>query len=101
MLALARVPRCAPRPRRGSAGPLQRKVVVDQVDTRAIGIASADVLVESQYFGRGLGESVAAEQDVAMDVIGAEEVTDATSAHVRGASSPGSLALRVAMTRVG
>jgi len=58
--------------------PVQHQVVVDQVDAHVFGVAPADVLVECQDFGRRLGQAIAAEQHVRMEVIATEEVPDAT-----------------------
>src|ERR1700730_12185995 len=35
--------------------PVQRQVVVDQVDAQVFGVPAADVLVEGQYLGGALG----------------------------------------------
>jgi hypothetical protein len=57
------------------------RFVVDQVDAEVVGIAPTDVLVEGQHLGRALGQAIAAEQQhVDLDVIGTEEVADATRA---------------------
>jgi len=81
--------------------PVQRQVVVDQVDAQVIGIAPPDGLVERQDLGRALGQAIAAEQHVGVHVIGAEEVADTTLAHVSGPLASLSLALGVAVARIG
>src|ERR687886_629742 len=81
--------------------PMQREIVVDHVDAQPFGIAPTDVLVEGQHLARALGQAVAAEQHVGVNVIRAEEVADSAAAHIRRPSAPGTLALGVAVARVG
>jgi hypothetical protein len=64
-------------------------------------MATADVPVEGQHLGRALGQAIATEEHIGVDVIGAEETADSTSAHIVRPSTPGTLALGVAMARVG
>src|SRR5919201_864869 len=81
--------------------PVQDEIVIDQIDPQAIRIAATDVLVEGQDFTGRLGETVAAEQHISVDVEGAEEVAHAASPHVGGTLAPRPLALGVTMARVG
>ena len=67
------------------------RFVVDQVDTQVLGIAPADVLVEGQHLRRALGQTIAAEQHIRVNVVRAEEVADATSPHIGGSLAPEAL----------
>lgn len=77
------------------------QIVVDQIDAQLVGVASADVPAERQHVARCVGQPIAAEQDVGVEIACGEEVAPAAPAHTRGALPPGPLATRVAMTRVG
>jgi hypothetical protein len=61
------------RPLADQRRPVQREVVVDQVDAQVIGIAAADGLIERQHLGRALGQPIAAEQHVRVHVVGAKK----------------------------
>lgn len=87
-------------PRTNGWRPVQREVVIHQVDAKVVGITPTDVPVERQHFDRGFRQPVAAEQHVGTHVVGAEEVADSTSLYVGGSSPPGPLALGVAVARV-
>src|SRR5579862_1134520 len=80
---------------------MQRQVVVDEVDAPVIGITPSDVLEEGEHLVCGLGQPIAAKQHTWMDIVSAEEVADPTSAYVGRSSTPGPLALRAALARVG
>src|SRR5579859_2465350 len=81
--------------------PVQRQIVVDQIDAQVIGIAPSNALVEREHLVGGLGQTITTEQHVAVDVVSTEEVADSTSAHIGSSSPPRPLALSVTMARVG
>src|SRR5579859_6365783 len=79
--------------------PVQRQIVVDQIDAQVFGIAPSNALVEREHLVGGLGQTITTEQHVAVDVVTTEEVADSTSAHIGSSSPPRSLALSVTMAR--
>lgn len=69
-----------------------------------VSVASPEIATERNgdlaYFIRGLGQAAAAEQHIGLYVVAAEEVADATAAHMGGSRSPEPLAPGVAVAGV-
>ena len=81
--------------------PVQRQVVVDQVDPHMRRVPAANLLVEREHFASGFGQTLAAEQHVGVDVVATEKVANTTPPGVGGPLPPGSFPLRVAVAGVG
>jgi hypothetical protein len=79
---------------------VERQVVVDEADAQMIGIPTADLLTEGQEFIRRLGQAIAAEQNIRVDVVGSEEVAHHAPSHAGGPLPTRSLALGAAVASV-